>query len=126
MTLLVGALLAALALGVVLWPFLRRGGTTAAPNTAKLLAQVQRRREAIYDAISSLQVEYRLGQVNAADYQERFQAYRLQAAAALREQEELEELLVALDQALEEEIRAARRSSDGARESAKESEEQPL
>ena len=112
---LLGALLALGALVVVIWPFLRRerGASNPASNPSASMAEMRQRREVIYQEMRTLQTVYGLGQVDSQEYEERLQANRLQAAAALRQEEELALRVSRLDQAVEEEIQAARRSLNG-------------
>ena len=92
MPVLIGALLALLVVGVVLYPFVKRRfgvaspsgdrpGDAAGPAAWRLL------REEIYESIRGLQLEYEIGGVEETDYRERLRAYRVQAAAVVREQE---------------------------------------
>ena len=126
MALIIGTILALLSLGVAVYPFARRrlglakaaraaaaGGTESAetetesesgPDTASLAD--------IYAAIRTLQLERELGRIPEGLYQEQLNDYRLQAALALRRQEQ-ESAAAApagrdADAALESEIQAAR------------------
>ena len=116
MDVLIGALLAVLVIGVILYPFMkartRPGAFRApdgtgeydwedAPNTPGYGGQ-----ERIYEDIRTLRVEYELGTVEEYDYQEQLRAHRLQAAAVLRDQDQLEQ---EMDRSLEDEIAAAQR-----------------
>ena len=68
----------------------------------------------VYDAIRTLQLEYQVGRVPEALYQEQSEAYRFQAAGLLRQQAQGQALEV--DPDLEQEILQARsnlRASDG-------------
>jgi transposase len=116
MALAIGVILAAVAVTVVLWPFFRGRRAVAPPGHGVLLAELGRRRQAIYVEIQSLQSEYELGEVEPQEHQRRLGVLRLQAAEALRDQERVEERLAALDEALEQEIRTVRASRDGAGE----------
>ena len=119
-TLLAGALLGLLCLGVLLWPFLRRRRPPAPSALAEESGALQGRREAIYEGIRSLELEHELGQVESQEYERRLRAYRLEAAAVLQEQEALEIQVTALDEALEREIQQARTLLDGAEREATE------
>ena len=102
MPVLIGILLAILTIGVILYPFLK---ARFRPQTNRTLGPPDQRargdREAIYEDIRTLQLEYELGGVEERDYHERLRASRLQAAAALHAQEQKE---LELDRMLEEEI----------------------
>jgi hypothetical protein len=91
MAVLIGALLALLVVGVVLYPFVsRRLGFAGPPGNGYREAAGppawRLRREEIYESIRSLRLEYELGGVEEADYGERLRAYRVQAAAVVRDQ----------------------------------------
>lgn len=122
MSLIIGTILALLSLGVAVYPFVRRrlgldkaaraaaaGGTDSAetetesgPDTAALTD--------IYAAIRTLQLERELGRIPEGLYQEQLNDYRLQAALALRRQEQESAAAASAgnDAALESEIQAAR------------------
>ena len=112
--LLVGAALAAFTIAVVAYPFLRsrlRSVRSRPPTEARLATPEL---ENIYDAVRTLQLEFQLGRVPENLYQEQLQSYRLQAAAALRQ--EMTEQTGAMDRLLEQEVlvaRAALRSTNG-------------
>ena len=63
------------------------------------------RREEIYESIRGLQLEYEIGGVEETDYRERLRAYRVQAAAVVREQELAER---EVERLVEREVRALR------------------
>jgi rubrerythrin len=116
MSVLIGALIAILVIGVVLYPFIKarsRSRTHERPDSSNQAAQAglpgPGAREAVYENIRTLQLEHELGAVEDSEYRERLHAYRLEAAAALRDQDRLEQ---ELDRSLEEEIAAARARSD--------------
>jgi hypothetical protein len=111
---MLGALLGLLSLGVLLWPFVRWRRAPAPSSLAEEVGVLQRRREAIYEGIRSLELEHELGQVEPQEYQRRLHAYRLEAAVVLQEQEAIEVRLRDLDEALEGEVRRARASLDRA------------
>ena len=108
---LVGALLAVLAIGVVLYPFWRRRfprPSSAVRGPAGDLDGDDR--TVIYEEIRTLQLEYQLGAIDEPDYQTRLRSSRLRAAAALRDRDLLEQ---ELDLVVEDEIRAARSTKKG-------------
>ena len=106
MAVVISVILAILAIGVAILPFieerLRLQGTP--PRNASLVG-AKRGRDAIYDDIRTLQLEYDLGSIEEGDYRDRLRAYRVEAAKALRDQDRLEQ---ELDRRLEEEILDAR------------------
>ncbi len=99
MALVIGLALAALCLGVVAMPFLqkRRGAPSEYTDP---ISELEQRRNGIYQEARTLHNDYVLGDVTLANYQERLQEYRLQAAQLLYQQERLQDL----DQRLEAEI----------------------
>ena len=112
MAFLIGALLAALAIAVVLYPFIKvrlRSPMSPAPDSSDHASMDglpdPRGREEVYEDIKALQLEYELGGVEEEEFRDRLRAYRLQAAATLRDHEQLER---ELDSSLETEILAAR------------------
>ncbi len=111
MELLIGAVLALLAVAVVARPFLRRTAAVddAPPDPTQAIRSW---REALYREMAALEMEHEMGQIASEEYEERLQEHRLQAAALLQAQEAHEAEAASLDRALEEQIRAARESHD--------------
>lgn len=108
MDVLIGALVAILSIAFLLYPFVKwrfahhtplRPGSPGRDGLDN--------REAIYDDIRMLQLEYELGTIEKQEYHERLRAYRLQAAAALRDQARLQ---FEVERSLEEEILKVRDS----------------
>ena len=86
MAVLIGALLAVLVVGIILYPFYRwcfLSGTRPSQEEEKEPG----RENAVYESIRTLRLEHDLGSIEEAEYLERLGAYRLEAAAALRDQE---------------------------------------
>ena len=79
---------ALLIVAVVAWPLAmrRRNHPDATPAPAEAAPDPDRRAalESVYDAIRTLQTDYRLGRVNDDDYQSQLDEYRHQAARLLR------------------------------------------
>ena len=107
MPLAIGLALAALCLGAVAFPFLRKSNN-APPEYGDPILEMEQRRQAIYREAGALHNDYVLGDVPLADYQERLQEYRLQAAHLLYQQEHLREL----DRGLEAEILSHRKVAE--------------
>lgn len=125
MALVIGAVLALLSVAVAVYPFVRRrlgwdkaadtavgtagDGTPGAADGADTASL-----EDIYAAIRTLQLERELGSIPEGLYQEQLKDYRIQAALALRRQEQPAAAGTGMEQAaqeddvLEREIRAAR------------------
>ena len=94
----IGVVLATFCLAAVAFPFFRRRGVSS--QYTDPILELQQRREAIYQEVRTLHNDYTLGDVSQANYEERLQTYRLQAARLLQQQEQLQEL----DQWLEGEV----------------------
>ena len=105
MAVVIGTLLAVLVIGVVLYPFIKPRHRPEGNTTRHSRATALRGSDTIYEEIRILQQDYELGSMEEAEYHERLRAYRLQAAAVLRDQEVLQR---ELDRVHEEEILAAR------------------
>jgi hypothetical protein len=111
MAIIIGAVLAILSIAVVVYPFLKsrqETRTDAAPATGDPEGPELEAIEAIYEAIRTLQLDHQLGKVPEGLYQEQLRAYRLQAAAVLKQQAETQARDA--DWTLEQEIRVARAS----------------
>lgn len=115
MAVIISVILALFAIGVVVFPFIKgRLRLQTAQSQSSTGPDARRDREAIYDDIKTLQLEYELGSIEGKDYHERLRAHRLDAAMALRDQERQE---LELDSLLEEEISHARGPRDSIRDS---------
>ena len=86
MFLLVAAALVVLSIGVLIYPFLR--GRFQSEDGEQALVPVIGEVEDILDAIRTLQLEFQLGNVPEGQYREELRAYRMQAAARLRDRVE--------------------------------------
>jgi hypothetical protein len=108
MAIIIGAVLAILSIAIVVYPFLKsRHGerVDVIPETSDSEGPDL---EAIYEAIRTLQLDHQLGKVPAGLYQEQLRTYRIQAAAALKQQAETQARDA--DWTLEQEIQVARAS----------------
>jgi len=114
MPLLIGLFLAVGCLAVLLLPFLRARRPDAAFASQQAAREQAERRQAAYNEIQALRLDYELGNVPEEEYQTQLRRLRLQAAATLRDQERLEAALEEYDRELEGEIASFRRSRDGA------------
>lgn len=117
MALTIGVILALLGLAVAAYPFVRgrwlgptaRADDAPEPEDAGTSGDEGRYADAldaIYQSIRTLQLERELGNVPEGLYREQLNAYRLQAAALLRDREQGQSGVEG--EALEEEIRLAR------------------
>ena len=113
---LVGVALAAFSLVMVSYSFFRRSTTDPGQVQSSPVASPSSDDgvglDAIYDSIDTLELEYQLGNLPEGQYREQLQAYRLEAAAAIKTQleqgEASPELLVELEvMAARAEIRSA-------------------
>ncbi len=89
MAIIIGAVLCLLSIAVLLYPFFkaRRAGSvagtleTAGPEND---GESPQELESVYQAIRTLQLEHQLGRVPDASYEDKLDAYRLEAAEILR------------------------------------------
>jgi hypothetical protein len=88
MILLLAAALVVLSIGVLLYPFLRDCFQPEANESQQGPVPVIDDVEDVLDAIRTLQLEFQLGNVPEKQYREELRAYRMQAAAKLRDQME--------------------------------------
>jgi hypothetical protein len=112
MVIAISVLIALLAVGVVIYPFVKARfrpsdsrNVLSRNNETGAGADDYESREVIYEDIRTLQLDHDLGIIEEAEYRERMRAYRLQAASTLRDRERLE---MEIDRQLEEEVLAAR------------------
>ena len=106
-----GLVFAFFAILVLAWPILRR--TRSAPGPVAppdALSEVAQRRARIYEDIKTLALDYELGNVPAEEYNAKLAAFRLEAARALRDQEQLHQAQATLEDDLEREALELRRS----------------
>ena len=81
----IGAVLAVFSFAVVSYAFMN--GRRSDPDAAEVQPETDDQALAdIFDAITTLDLEYRLGRLPQEDFQAQFQAYRVQAATVLRDQ----------------------------------------
>ena len=113
MIILLITLLLVVSVVVVLYPALtRRADAEATEDTAQWLAESLRRaRDRVYEELRVLQQEHFLRHLSDEEYQARLQAARVAAALLLRQQQQVQETVAALDLALEDEIRRAAQQS---------------
>ena len=111
MAFFLGLSFAFLAILLLAWPVLRR--SRAAPNTVPSqdpLSEVALRRSRIYDDIKTLVLDHELGNIPDQEYEEKLAAYRIDAARAIRDQEQLHQAQASLEDDLEREVLELRRS----------------
>ena len=109
---LVGSALAVFSLVMVAYSFFRGSSTGSGQANAQSSLAVQSASDdgvgldSIYDSIDTLELEYQLGNLPEDQYREQLQAYRLEAAAAIKSQ--LEQGAAPPELLLEQEVVAAR------------------
>ncbi len=109
MAILIGIVLALLCIGVVMYPFFKTRSLRRVVSSAPIVTGEVTDVDSIYEAIQTLQLEYQVGKVPEEVYREQFHAYRLQAAVALRDQEQAR----SAEQVVEAEISAIRIATYG-------------
>ncbi len=80
-----GAILAVFSFAVVSYAFLRDRESLAAVGSVPVESDDQALAD-IFDAMNTLDLEFQLGRMPDGQFQEQFQAYRIQAATVLRDQ----------------------------------------
>ena len=110
MAVFIGLLLALALMVVLARPVLRREVQASGDISSPDFLEVSRRQQQIYDDIKSLILDHELGNVPPREYRERLETYRLQAANALREQEQLRQTLSGQEEDLEDQALELRRS----------------
>ncbi len=108
MAFLLAAVLIALSVGVVIYPFLKRRDSVTGDGPADVAATTDREMEAIVEDMRILRLDHQAGNIPDDLYQEQIRAYRLQAASHLRQQTEGQ--LEGADWELEQEVLMARLS----------------
>ena len=108
MAFLLAAVLIALSVGVVIYPFLKRRDSVTGDGPEYVVATTDRDMEAIVEDMRILRLDHQAGNIPDDLYQEQIRAYRLQAASHLRQQTEGQ--LEGVDWELEQEVLMARLS----------------
>ena len=106
---LVGLALAVFSLVMVSYSFFRGSSTSSGQAQSSLSPPASDDNvglDSIYDSIDTLELEYQLGNLPEDQYREQLQAYRLEAAAAIKSQ--LEQGTAPPELLLEQEVIAAR------------------
>ncbi len=108
MAFLLAAMLIALSVGVVIYPFLKLRDSVTGDGAEDVSATADRDMEAIVEDMRILRLDHQAGNIPDDLYQEQIRAYRLQAASHLRQQAEGQ--LEDADWELEQEVLMARLS----------------
>ncbi len=121
MAVLITLILVALSVGIIALPLLRssrsaslaRPRRSTLPDSFLLLEELLRQRQAVYEEINTLRLEYELGNVPSEEYTARLQESRRHAALLLKKQEVMTEQLTILEEELEEQVQRARQALKG-------------
>jgi hypothetical protein len=108
MAFLLAAVLIALSVGVVIYPFLKRRDSVTGGGPGDVAATTDREMEALVEDMRILRLDHEAGNIPDNLYQEQIQAYRLRAASHLRQQTEGQS--EGADWELEQEVMLARLS----------------
>jgi hypothetical protein len=94
---------------VLAYPFFARPSRhRALDDAAEELAQrLRRSRDRVYEEIRALQQEYFLNNLSEEEYRTQLQAARLHAADLMRQQQQVQEALLSIEEAVDEEMRQA-------------------
>ncbi len=107
MTVLVVTLLVAASLAVLAYPLLVRRSPSSGEQAEELASGLRKARDRVYEEIRALQQERFLETVSQAEYEEQLQAARLRAADLLAQQDQVQQTLVSIDEAVDEQMRVA-------------------
>lgn len=111
MAVVVGLTFAFLAIVALAWPVLMRRRSRAvqvAPHDA--IQEALRRRDRVYDDIKTLILDHELGNVPGDEYAQKLAAFRIDAARAIRDLEQVRQAGAEEDESLENEVLELRRS----------------
>ena len=94
---------------VLAYPFFARPSRQGELDDAagELAQRLRRSRDRVYEEIRALQQEYFLSNLTEDEYREQLQAARVHAADLMRQQQQVQETLAVIQDAVDEEIRAA-------------------
>ena len=119
MPFILGLSFAFLAILALAWPILRRRRSEAAPDAMRDdLQEAVRRRDRVYDDIKTLMLDHELGNVPDKEYAEKLAAFRIDAARAIRDLEQVRQSSLQVGDELEDEVLALRRSWGSVNDSA--------
>ena len=107
MTVLVVTLLVAASVAVLAYPLLVRRPPGPDEQAEELALGLRKARDRVYEEIRALQQEHFLESVSQAEYEEQLQAARLRAAELLAQQQQVQQTLASIDEAVEEQMRLA-------------------
>ncbi len=107
MTVLVVTLLVAASVAVLAYPLLVRRSPSTDEQAEELALGLRKARDRVYEEIRALQQEHFLESVSQEEYAEQLQAARLRAAELLAQQQQVQQTLASIDEAVEEQMRLA-------------------
>lgn len=111
MAVVVGLTFAFLAIVALAWPVLRRRRSRAAQEAPPdAIQEALRRRDRVYDDIKTLILDHELGNVPADEYAQKLAAFRIDAARAIRDLEQVRQAGAEQDDELESEVLELRRT----------------
>ena len=106
MAYIIGLIIAAVSVALVAAPFFRQRGKSKEPEVLPAQIEARDKRRRIYQEMDTIQLDYDMGNIDEAQYQQQIQPYRLEAASVIREQQKDGQKIAG--NALEEEIKAFR------------------
>ena len=109
MEIVIIAVLVAVSLAVVIYPFVTRSTEhdRLEDPAEELAQQLRRSRDRVYEELRALQQEYFLKSLTEEEYRAQLEAARLQAAQLLRDQQRVQETIADVDETVEEQMRDA-------------------
>ena len=111
MAVVVGLTFAFLAIVALAWPVIMRRRSRAAQEAPPdAIQEALRRRDRVYDDIRTLILDHELGNVPDDEYERKLAAFRIDAARAIRDLEQLRQASPEQDAELEKEVLELRRS----------------
>ncbi len=111
MAVVVGLTFAFLAIVALAWPVLMRRRSRAVQEASPDATQeALRRRDRVYDDIKTLILDHELGNVPGDEYAQKLAAFRIDAARAIRDLEQVRQAGAEEDESLENEVLELRRS----------------
>lgn len=106
MAIFIALLVAAVCVALVATPFLNKRKKGQVLETVPVGEDAQENRRRIYHEMDTVQLDYDMGNIDKAQYQEQMQSYKLEAASLIRDQQEKDGYN--RDKAVEEEIKTFR------------------
>ena len=101
-------------IAVLAYPFFVRPSRQGALDDAaeELAQRLRRSRDRVYEEVRALQQEYFLNNLSEDEYRAQLLAARLRAAELMRQQQQVQEALLSIEEAVDEEMRQAVENAD--------------